>query len=608
MLEREAVQSKILSTLKEYGKALFIAPTGFGKSTLFIHNLEEIEAFRRIVHCLPLRAVVSDIVRKAYERLGYKVASKLVGYQAGVRVSIEEEGGRAFKNPYLLSVYSITTYDSYSLSLLLSAIPELTRAYAHADVTYMAITSALNLLDEVHILARADELIEEAEEDQLKSFAFLKALTEYFTKLKIPFLYSSATVPPQIISLITPPEVPIIIVAGSYVINKYKEFLGRKVKGFPVEEISSLKEGAELYLSKMFTRVSNKDLVSDVKGVISEGYKNIVVFVNTVPRAAEVYDQLKLTIDDYEIIIIHGRLGKEDRAYRLNTLKKSMEAGRKLIVVSTQVLEAGADLSFDCMVSEISTPESLIQRAGRVLRHKEHLDKSDKGLILVNISSSSLENAMKIYPSNIIRLTCSLLAEFKNKMSSDFLKPFDWRYGVIKETGYRMLLEVYRRIRYNIDYIEELKEDILLTLRENYAHYILGFSDLQSILENFEGKWKGSLVRSSGLTSLVIYKDSLIDTVDVSLELLQHKWREWLEVKGDSVSGHFSISSPGDEFVEEVVEELSINDLKNMFYYPLTGYRKLIKKIRMRIKRDCIIRFNGFLAKPSAYHPEKGLI
>ena len=169
MLEREAVQSKILSTLKEYGKALFIAPTGFGKSTLFIHNLEEIEAFRRIVHCLPLRAVVSDIVRKAYERLGYKVASKLVGYQAGVRVSIEEEGGRAFKNPYLLSVYSITTYDSYSLSLLLSAIPELTRAYAHADVTYMAITSALNLLDEVHILARADELIEEAEEDQRSS-------------------------------------------------------------------------------------------------------------------------------------------------------------------------------------------------------------------------------------------------------------------------------------------------------------------------------------------------------------------------------------------------------------------------------------------------------
>ena len=608
MSNREAIQSEVLSTLKEYGKALFIAPTGFGKSTLFIHNWDEVETWRRIIHCLPLRAIVSDIVKKAYSRLGYEIASKLVGYQAGVKVLVEEEKRGAFKNPYLLSIYCVTTYDSYSLSLLLSAVPELTKTYVHSDVTYMAITSALNLFDEVHILARADELAEEVEEDQLKSFAFLKAITEYFTKLGIPFLYSSATIPPQVISLITPPEVPIIIVAGDYVINKYRELLGSNIKDFPIERIPGLKEIAETYLNKIFTRVSKNDLVSDVKRVVDEGYRNVIVFTNTVPRAAEIYDQLKSTIDDYEIIIIHGRLGREDRESRSSVIREIIKTNKKLIVVSTQVLEAGTDLSFDCMVSEISTPESLIQRAGRVLRHEEHLDKRDKGLIVVNVSESSLKSATKIYPSNVINLTNSLLVKIENKTCSNSQKHFDWRYGITKDTGYKILLEVYERVGYSVGEVENLKEDVLLTLKEDYAHYILGFSDFQSILEDFERRWRGSLVRASGLTSLVVYKEDLIDTIDVSLELLQYRWKEWLETKGNLVLGHFSMSSPGDELIEETIEGIPVYVFNNILSYPLTGYMKLVKRVKMRIKRDCIVRFNGFLVKTSAYHPEKGLV
>jgi len=98
---------------------------------------------------------------------------------------------------------------------------------------------------------------------------------------------------------------------------------------------------------------------------------------NTVNQSQEVFRYLKeKTPADVELVLFHARftasdrLGIEDRV--LSMMGKGQQAKRpkKAIVVSTQVIEQSLDLDFDVMVSEFSPIDLLVQRAGRLHRHR----------------------------------------------------------------------------------------------------------------------------------------------------------------------------------------------------------------------------------------------
>ncbi len=601
-LSRDELQREVLALLRERGRAVLIAPTGFGKSTLLVRNWGEVERWGKVVHCLPLRAVVSDVVRAAYERLGCSRADALVGYQAGVDIRVN--GALAHKNPYLLSVYCVTTYDSYSLTLLLSAVPELARARVHSDVSYAAIALSLNMFDEVHVLARADELAYgSAAEDQLKSFAFLRAVTEYFTEIGVPLLYASATVAPRVLQAICPPGVPVVVVGGSYLVSKYREALGGRVVERPLELVPELRAQAEEYLSRVSTRVTKEGLTRVATEAAAEGHGATVVYCNTVPRAVGVYKVLTSKLGE-RVMLVHGRLGRADRERRLSAIKRALEEGRELVVVSTQVLEAGADLSFDCMVSEVATPESLIQRAGRVLRWARHIEAGE-GLVVIDVSEPSLLSAKAVYPADVVDLTAELLA----RTCPSGERALDWRYGVTRDTAYRVLLEVYDQASVELTELDLIARELRGMLSSNYVRLTALGACLRDLLEDFEERWMGSVVRSSSLARLVVRSESGEDVVDVSHDLLARKWREWLEVRDGCVVALFYASTPGDEEVGELEVAVPVRTFELALRRPLTGHAYLAKLAKREWGRSGVrLEFRGYLVRPEAYDPEVGLV
>jgi len=62
-------------------------------------------------------------------------------------------------------------------------------------------------------------------------------------------------------------------------------------------------------------------------------------------------------------ILIHSKFSKKDRIDKVNKINEAK------LVVSTQVIEAGIDTSFDVLITEASPSHNLIQRAGRVARY-----------------------------------------------------------------------------------------------------------------------------------------------------------------------------------------------------------------------------------------------
>jgi CRISPR-associated endonuclease/helicase Cas3 len=100
------------------------------------------------------------------------------------------------------------------------------------------------------------------------------------------------------------------------------------------------------------------------------------VICNTVARSQEIYRAVKQAsfVDPENCILFHARYpfawrkDLEDRV--LGKFSREGNRPEKAIVVATQVIEQSLDLDFDLMVSDLAPVDLLIQRAGRLWRHK----------------------------------------------------------------------------------------------------------------------------------------------------------------------------------------------------------------------------------------------
>ncbi|MBI2808689.1 MAG: CRISPR-associated helicase Cas3' [Planctomycetes bacterium] len=91
-----------------------------------------------------------------------------------------------------------------------------------------------------------------------------------------------------------------------------------------------------------------------------------LVIVNTVDRAVGIYRQLKKKANDTEVFLIHSRFRPMERERWSAFLNQKDDKPR--IVVSTQVVEAGVDLSAKVLFTELAPWASLVQRFGRCAR------------------------------------------------------------------------------------------------------------------------------------------------------------------------------------------------------------------------------------------------
>jgi CRISPR-associated endonuclease/helicase Cas3 len=88
--------------------------------------------------------------------------------------------------------------------------------------------------------------------------------------------------------------------------------------------------------------------------------------VNTVDRAVGIYRRLKVKAQDTEVFLIHSRFRPLEREHWSAFLNRKDSKPR--IVVSTQVVEAGVDLSAKVLFTELAPWASLVQRFGRCAR------------------------------------------------------------------------------------------------------------------------------------------------------------------------------------------------------------------------------------------------
>ncbi len=100
------------------------------------------------------------------------------------------------------------------------------------------------------------------------------------------------------------------------------------------------------------------------------------IIVNTVRKAQRIAERLKAEMPDKEVILFHSQFLMPDRADIERKLMERLgkhstpESRKNLIVVGTQVMEQSLDVDFDLMVTELCPMDLLLQRIGRLHRHR----------------------------------------------------------------------------------------------------------------------------------------------------------------------------------------------------------------------------------------------
>lgn len=93
-----------------------------------------------------------------------------------------------------------------------------------------------------------------------------------------------------------------------------------------------------------------------------------LVVCNTVERARALHDELHGRVAGTAIHLVHSRFrGFERSGWASTALRRDPDAGSR-IVVATQVVEAGVDLSADLLFTELCPWPSFVQRVGRLAR------------------------------------------------------------------------------------------------------------------------------------------------------------------------------------------------------------------------------------------------
>lgn len=101
-----------------------------------------------------------------------------------------------------------------------------------------------------------------------------------------------------------------------------------------------------------------------------EKVNNMLIILNTKTAVRNLYKRLK---EETEIPIFHlsTSMCARHRQAKLDEVKEHLAKGEKVVCLSTQLIEAGVDISFECVTRSMAGLDSVAQAAGRCNRHGE---------------------------------------------------------------------------------------------------------------------------------------------------------------------------------------------------------------------------------------------
>lgn len=335
--KRQRVHEQTLANFLKYPEAPWYTlnlPVGWGKTLTALRIALESAAegrTERIVYVAPYLAILTQAAKEIRETTGLEV---LEHHHLALLSSAPAKDNEGDEKPEVLD---ILTMESWRAPVVATTFNQLFRAIfpasAQQSIRIPALQKAFVIVDEPQIINAG------------VYNAFLKGLDVLRERQGARIMLVTATLPPTEHGLASPPLnlTPPVESADRYKLISHAEPW--------TEEALALKALARL-----------------------KTHKQVAVILNTIADAVNVYLRIKNELkdaDDALCINLHGMMTPLHKACVIATIAERLKAGKPVLVVSTQVLEAGVDLSFRRVLRARPILASVAQAAGRGNRHAE---------------------------------------------------------------------------------------------------------------------------------------------------------------------------------------------------------------------------------------------
>lgn len=122
---------------------------------------------------------------------------------------------------------------------------------------------------------------------------------------------------------------------------------------------------------------------------------DLLVIVNTKSSALKMYDLIRNRCgNDADVVHLSTNMCPQHRRDKIKAIRKLLGEKKPVICVTTQLIEAGVDISFRCVVRSLAGLDSAVQAAGRCNRHGESIDV--RPVYLIKLKEEKLGNLKEI--------------------------------------------------------------------------------------------------------------------------------------------------------------------------------------------------------------------
>jgi len=323
--KRDTFRNFVLNNFDEKYKLFTLtAPTGYGK-TLTALNFALKFNKPRIIYALPFTSIIDqtyDIVAKIYKN------SDILVSKAHHKTTIGEENltqeDRYSKIKFLMESFS----GEINVTTLYQLIFALFGNKNKDNVKFNQLKNSVVIIDEAQAIPY----------NFRKDFILLCEIISQ--RLGTIFIFMSATMP--------------------------------VIKSENFKEISNLDyfSKQDRYVIKWLDIGGEDELLEKICETASD--KNTLVVVNTIKKAQELFTKLR---DKFNCFCLNGYMYDDHKRATIEAVRCAIDKSKvdplasKILLISTQSIEAGVDLDFDIGFREVSPISSIIQTAGRVNRH-----------------------------------------------------------------------------------------------------------------------------------------------------------------------------------------------------------------------------------------------
>ena len=371
-----AFQRKVAQHLLSGCNVILQAPTGAGKTkaALFPFLLAQRESIpfpRKMLYTTPMRVLAKSFHTDFQE---YPIQQQM-NFNAKIQTG-ENQDDRQFRSDLIF-----TTIDQVLSSFL--NIPY-ALGLRQGNVNAGAVVGAYLVFDEFHLFDPDTSL-----RTVIEMLKMLNGIT--------PFLLMTATF-------------------SEPLLKRLSEYFNAEV--VPVTE-AELKQIPSQRGKRREYQVVDQTLLDSTCTVIAQHQQRSIVICNTVARAQEIYQSLRDNPQrgTTEVLLLHSRFLKKDRKAKEDMIRKRFKRGAgtdNVILVATQVIEVGLDITCENLHTELAPASAIFQRAGRCARFE-----NESGTVTIYLVPSKTDGLPNYAPYE--KETCETTMEAFRKRNENVM-------------------------------------------------------------------------------------------------------------------------------------------------------------------------------------------